>query len=96
MAPSLNGATCRRSSLTTARRVAGGGGAWCAGPRAEAERSDAGGACSSRLNNAVAEGSGARSADSRRRRSALQGQAPVPWLRGAALESQAPVAGIAT
>ena len=66
--PSLKGATCRHSSLTTARRVAGEGGAWCAGSRAEAERSGARGAGSRRLNNASAKGGGARSAGSRPRR----------------------------
>ena len=57
--------TCGRGSLTTARRVAGGGGAWCAGPRAEAERSCTRGAGSCRLKKAVAAGTGARSAGSR-------------------------------
>ena len=64
---SLKGATCRCSSLTTARRVAGGDGALFAGPRAESEGSGARGAGSIRLNNAVAEGSGARSVGPRHR-----------------------------
>ena len=67
--PSLKGTTRRRSSLTTARRVAGGSGAWCTGSRAKGRGIGARDAGSRRLNNAVAEGSGARSAGSRRRRS---------------------------
>ena len=56
--PSLKGSTCRRSSLTTARRAVGGGGALCVVSRAKAERSGAGSSGSRRLNIAVAEGSG--------------------------------------
>ena len=67
--PSLKGAACRRSSLTTVGRMAGAGGAWCAGSRTEAERSGVRGECSRRLNSAAAEGGGARSVGSRRRRS---------------------------
>ena len=69
---SLKWATCRCSSLTTARRVAGGGGAWCTGSRVEAEKSGARGEGSCRLNNTVAKGCGARSADCQRRRSDAQ------------------------
>ena len=91
----LKGATCRRSSLTTARRVAGGGGAWCAAPRAEAERSGAWSASSCRLNNTVAEGAAPEARAPVADGAELNVQAPVPWLRGTALEAQAPVAGIA-
>ena len=42
--PLTKGATSRRSSLAIARRVAGEGGAWYAGSRAEAERSGTPGA----------------------------------------------------
>ena len=66
---SLIRTTCRHSSLTTARRAAGGGGAWCAGPSADAERSRARGTGSCRLEDAVGEGSDAQSAGSSRRRS---------------------------
>ena len=67
--PSLKGATWTRSSQTTAGRVARGSGAWCAGFRAEAERSGARGAGTCPLNNSVAEGGGAQSVGSRRRQS---------------------------
>ena len=66
--PSLIGTLCRRSSLTTAWRVAGGGGAWCVGSGATAEMSVAGGGGSRGLNNAVVEGGSVRGADSCRRR----------------------------
>ena len=76
--PSLIGATCRRSSLTNARRVAGECGAWCAGPRDEAERSGARGAGSCCLKNAVAEEAAPDARDPVADGTALKAQAPVP------------------
>ena len=61
-------------------------------PHAEAERSCALGAGFCRY---IADGRGGRKARSRRERKTLNVEAPVPWLRGAALKAEAPVASIA-
>ena len=70
-----------------------GGGALCAGPRVEAEKSGSRGAGSRRLNNDVAEGSGAQSAGSRHKQSGAGSTGCRGLPAGAALEAQAPVAG---
>ena len=61
-------------------------------PRLKGAASEAG---SRRLNNAVAERGGARTRAPVAGGAALKAKGTVPWLRGAALEAQPPVAGIA-